>query len=124
MKYSLSKVLAILCFALNAELVQAVTCTGTMRHVFGADGVRYEFSDIETSLPDGYVKYWGPGAGAWTEGVFNLRYDVDSKRQTMVMNFGTETNTCLSMNRINFSCASNRSPVRWDITCEEALGLM
>lgn len=110
--------IAILMYVMGNKTAFAAVCTGQMNTSFGPYDVRYEVPDYDPAATEGYVRYWGPGTGAWTEGRYRWIYDQDGQKMILKMFFGSETNTCISFQKGAFSCRSDATPMTWDMVCE------
>lgn len=110
-------VLALSLFTIQPTSLWAMTCTGMLDHMFGNYPVTYELDDISEST-SGYVKFWGPAAGAWTEGTYQWDEDEALRVKILTMRFGQETNICKSYWDYQFKCKSDMSPLEWEISCE------
>jgi hypothetical protein len=97
------------------------TCSGTMHHMMGDMPVTYEFDSADECAASyvGYVKYWGPGTDAWIEGTYTWDCYEEQNIKIIRMKFADEMNICKSFDDHNYSCWSNRSTMKWDITCEQ-----
>ncbi len=111
-------VLFMLSLVFPLTTAHALTCAGGMNTTFGPQTVRYELNAYDEAQPEGYVKYWGPGTGAWTEGRYLWIPDPDSQRMVLKMYFGIETNVCVSYRNGLFTCRSDQTPITWDMRCE------
>lgn len=96
----------------------ALTCTGTMNTSFGPYTITYEVPNYDASATEGYLKYWGPGTGAWTEGRYRWIYNDHQEKVALKLFFGVETDTCVSNGRGTLNCRSDMTPMTWDIVCE------
>lgn len=95
------------------------TCRGTMDHWTGDFPIKYKLDRTEECPLDyvGYVKYWGPGIEAWTEGTYNWECDSDRRVKLLRMRFAEEMKFCRSFDGFSFNCWSDMSPLEWQMDC-------